>query len=128
MLAEYFIKKFNTVLKKDVWSISNEVKNAFMNYDWPGNVRELENSIESAMNMVIKDHILKPHHFANMKSLFNNKKGSSDYKMLIHENKSDEILVTLVRINQALKSCSNITKSAERLESRDKPQHKLKNI
>jgi len=131
LLAEYFIKKFNTILNKDVWGISNEVKNAFMNYDWPGNVRELENSIESAMNMVTKDHILKPHHFTTMKSLFESKKGPSDYKILIHENKKlDDILSEIEKelIIDALNNCSNnITKSAEKLGiKRQTLQHKLK--
>jgi len=131
LLSEYFIKKFNTVLKKDVWDISNEVKNAFMNYDWPGNVRELENCIESAMNIVTKDHMLKPHHFSNMKPIFNNSKSNTNYRLLIHEGKSlDGILESIEKelIIDALKECSfNITKSANKLGiKRQNLQHKIK--
>ncbi|SHJ23636.1 sigma-54 interaction domain-containing protein [Lutispora thermophila] len=131
LLAEYFIKKFNTILNKDVWDISNEVKNAFMRYDWPGNVRELENSIEGAMNMVTKDHILKPQHFSNMKEIFDNRRNDNNYRVLIHEGMSlDEIIENVEKelIIEALKECSfNITKSANKLGiKRQNLQHKIK--
>lgn len=131
LLAEYFIKKFNTILRKDVWDISSEVRNAFMDYDWPGNVRELENSIEGAMNMVTKDHILKPHHFSNMKSIFDDRRSLTDYRLLIHKGKSlDGIIESIERelIIEVLKECSfNITKSANKLGiKRQNLQHKIK--
>lgn len=132
LLSEHFIKKFNTILRKDVWGISNEVKNAFFHYDWPGNVRELENQIESAMNMVTKDHILKANHFSNnMKGLFEGKKAGIDYKLVIHDSVTlNEALesIEIELINNALKECSyNITKSAKRLGiKRQSLQHKIK--
>lgn len=102
-----------------------------MNYDWPGNVRELENCIESAMNIVTKDHMLKPHHFSNMKPIFNNSKSNTNYRLLIHEGKSlDGILESIEKelIIDALKECSfNITKSANKLGiKRQNLQHKIK--
>ncbi|MCQ1529760.1 sigma-54 interaction domain-containing protein [Lutispora saccharofermentans] len=132
LLSEHFIKKFNTVLKKDVWDISNEVKNAFLHYDWPGNVRELENLIESAMNMVTKDHIIKAHHFSNnMKPLFEGGKTGVNYKLLSNDGKSLVETLEIIEkelINNALKECSyNITKSAKKLGiKRQNLQHKIK--
>ncbi len=46
LLSYYFLKKYSTLMKKDVTEISEEVMNLLMNYDFPGNVRELENIIE----------------------------------------------------------------------------------
>ncbi|NOY08748.1 MAG: sigma-54-dependent Fis family transcriptional regulator [Spirochaetes bacterium] len=48
-LTEYFIKKYSTEMGKKIEGISEEVKEAFLNYNWPGNVRELKNLIERAV-------------------------------------------------------------------------------
>ncbi|WP_432665380.1 sigma 54-interacting transcriptional regulator [Wukongibacter baidiensis] len=61
-LIDYFIRYYNKKLNKDVWMISEELLEAFLNYSWPGNVRELENFIESAMNMVLEEHVIKKEH------------------------------------------------------------------
>jgi DNA-binding NtrC family response regulator len=46
LLSYYFLKKFSTLMNKNVTEISQEVMSILMNYDFPGNVRELENIIE----------------------------------------------------------------------------------
>jgi len=46
LLSHYFLKKFSTLMKKDVAEISPDAMAILMNYDFPGNVRELENIIE----------------------------------------------------------------------------------
>lgn len=48
LLIEDFLKKYNNELgvKKNM---SEEAREALLNYDWPGNVRELENVIERAV-------------------------------------------------------------------------------
>lgn len=46
ILAQYFLKKYSTLMKKDVTEISQDVIALLMNYDFPGNVREIENIIE----------------------------------------------------------------------------------
>ena len=46
LLGYYFLKKFSTIMNKDVTEISQDVLPILMNYDFPGNVRELENIIE----------------------------------------------------------------------------------
>lgn len=48
LLVEHFMKKFNRKFKRDINSISNDVRKIFMDYHWPGNIRELENTIEHA--------------------------------------------------------------------------------
>ncbi len=49
LLAEYFLERFASRMRKPVVAISEEVQQVLLRYDWPGNVRELENTIERAM-------------------------------------------------------------------------------
>lgn len=130
-LAEHFIKKYNVILNKDVWYLSNDVKEAFINFDWPGNVRELENLIEGAMNMIGKEHIIKPEHFSSeiYKRMFSNIQNT--YSVNMEQGKSlDDILEEIEKnlISSAMIDCSgNISKSAEKLGiKRQTLQHKLK--
>ena len=46
LLSYYFLKKFSTLMGKDVKEIKEDVMPILMSYDFPGNVRELENVIE----------------------------------------------------------------------------------
>lgn len=50
-LVDYFIKKYNQKMGRNITGISDLVKNLFNNYYWPGNVRELKNIIEAAFNI-----------------------------------------------------------------------------
>jgi transcriptional regulator with PAS, ATPase and Fis domain len=45
-LAQFFLKRYGEVNRRDVPEISDEVKQALLLHDWPGNVRELENTVE----------------------------------------------------------------------------------
>ena len=47
-LTNYFVKKFNKKINKNVLGISTDVQKVFMDYPWPGNVRELEHALEHA--------------------------------------------------------------------------------
>lgn len=44
-LAESFIKKYSTVLVKNI-KLSESSRRALLSYEWPGNVRQLENAIQ----------------------------------------------------------------------------------
>jgi transcriptional regulator with PAS, ATPase and Fis domain len=46
LLSYYFLKKFSTLMKKEVTEISPEVLALLEGYGFPGNVRELENILE----------------------------------------------------------------------------------
>ncbi len=46
ILCCYFLKKYASIMKKNITEISPDVLALLMNYDFPGNVRELENIIE----------------------------------------------------------------------------------
>ncbi|MBI5055096.1 MAG: sigma-54-dependent Fis family transcriptional regulator [Nitrospirae bacterium] len=54
-LAQYFIRKFNRELGKEVQGVSPEILEEFKKYDWPGNVRELESVIQRGMVLCRKD-------------------------------------------------------------------------
>ncbi len=46
LLANFFLKKYNERLSKNISTISQEAMIVLQKYDYPGNVRELENMIE----------------------------------------------------------------------------------
>jgi two-component system response regulator GlrR len=56
-LVEYFLKKFNQQMKKEVKGLTPQAMQKLMLYDWPGNVRELENTVEYSVAMTRQDMI-----------------------------------------------------------------------
>lgn len=56
-LTDHYIDIFNQMYHKDVYGISDELRESFLSYSWEGNVRELKHVIESMVSMA-KDHIL----------------------------------------------------------------------
>ncbi|SHH29501.1 arginine utilization regulatory protein [Caloranaerobacter azorensis DSM 13643] len=130
LLCDYFIRKYNKKLDKDVWMLSEHVYELFLNYTWPGNVRELENLIEGAINFISKDeHVLKKEHFPSY--IVEESMGTVDIKDIIKlENSLPEIISEIEKklIIHALKSTgNNITKAANKLNIRRQTlQHKIK--
>ncbi|MFN3479002.1 MAG: sigma-54-dependent transcriptional regulator [Thermodesulfovibrionales bacterium] len=57
LLAIHFLKRFNSIHKKNVDSISPRAMSALEAYGWPGNVRELQNVIERAVIMTVSGRI-----------------------------------------------------------------------
>ena len=51
LLCDYFIKKFNKELGKDIKGVTPETLNLLKNYDWPGNIREMESVIYETLVM-----------------------------------------------------------------------------
>jgi len=45
VLAEYFLNKHSTAMKKKAPLLNNKTVQALMTYHWPGNIRELENLV-----------------------------------------------------------------------------------
>ena len=62
LLCEYFIKRFNDRLGKNINGIAPAALSRLLEYQWPGNVRELENAIERAV-VLAEDPLLQPDHF-----------------------------------------------------------------
>ncbi|MDF2677446.1 MAG: hypothetical protein K0Q97_1769 [Bacillota bacterium] len=48
-LTEYYIRKNNKLMNKNVAIVTQNLLNILMNYSWPGNVRELEYIVENLM-------------------------------------------------------------------------------
>jgi two-component system response regulator PilR (NtrC family) len=48
LLANHFLSRLNTTMKRDIGRISEGALKRLETYDWPGNVRELENAMERA--------------------------------------------------------------------------------
>jgi Nif-specific regulatory protein len=59
LLADFFLKKLNREIKKQILGFTNEAMEVLLSYTWPGNVRELENAIERA---VVISHDQYIHH------------------------------------------------------------------
>lgn len=59
LLAEYFLKKFNMDLKKNIKGFTKEAMDVLKNYYWPGNVRELQNVIERSVVLCKGDTITR---------------------------------------------------------------------
>ena len=57
ILADYYIRQYNTKLRKQIQGLSPEVTEIFRHYAWPGNVRELRNVIERVMILEDSDRI-----------------------------------------------------------------------
>jgi Nif-specific regulatory protein len=58
-LADFFLKRFNHDIKKQIDGFTNEAMDQLLTYSWPGNVRELENVIERAV-VVSSDKYISP--------------------------------------------------------------------
>lgn len=73
LLADFFIKRYASAMKKRIVHVDKKVIESFMNYSWPGNIRELQNAVERMINFLktpeltvdlVPDHIRRPGHVA----------------------------------------------------------------
>jgi len=51
LLVRYFLRQFNSKLKKEITAISPQALEALIAYHWPGNIRQLENALERMVLM-----------------------------------------------------------------------------
>ena len=61
LLAEHFLKQFNTQMGRRITSISPTAESMLLDYRWPGNIRELRNVIERAVVLNSGDTIDAEH-------------------------------------------------------------------
>lgn len=104
LCSQHIIEKICNRMNKDKKYLSQEVKDAFMEYDWPGNIRELENVLEHGICFATGDKIMLedlPEYFLDNRfsNLLNKEDFGKDYpdsetykKLLTRENKSLEQL------------------------------------
>lgn len=60
-LIDYFVRRFNAVMQKDIAGLAPDALEVLMSHPWPGNVRELENCIERAF-VVCRDSEIQLRH------------------------------------------------------------------
>jgi len=60
-LAQFFLRRFNKKVGREICEIPQDVLRILMGYDWPGNVRELENVIERAVVLATENAIEVSH-------------------------------------------------------------------
>ena len=51
LLIDYYIRKYNKMLDKEIEGYEKNVLEVLMEHSWPGNVRELRNTIERSMHI-----------------------------------------------------------------------------
>ncbi len=61
LLAEFFLRRFATEMRKKFRVLDDAVRDLFLAYPWPGNIRELRNVIERIV-LVEDDEVLGVHH------------------------------------------------------------------
>lgn len=62
-LAEYFIKEFNMLFNKKIYSMSDDLIDFLLKYTWPGNIREFKNAFERAIVFCEDSTTLSLKHF-----------------------------------------------------------------
>lgn len=132
LLSEHFIRLYNEKLGKDVWMIGKDIEALFQDYTWPGNIRELQNMIETAMNMVIDEHVITKEHLAHKMDELDHRRSQdvSQQSRIDLSNGINEYLEGLEKQlikEQLQKFSNNISKTAKTLKiSRQNLQYKIK--
>lgn len=132
LLSEHFIRLYNEKLGKDVWMIGKDIEALFQDYTWPGNIRELQNMIETAMNMVIDEHVITKEHLAHKMEELDHRRSQdvSQQSKIDLSNGINEYLEGLEKQlikEQLQKFSNNISKTAKTLKiSRQNLQYKIK--
>ncbi len=80
--ADYFLKKANVSLTKNVKSFSPEVKYCLTNYYWHGNLRELNNVVRRSVLLTTGDVV----EFESLPPEIIDTRNSIDVHEMVHEN------------------------------------------
>ncbi|MBA7529501.1 Anaerobic nitric oxide reductase transcription regulator NorR [subsurface metagenome] len=95
LLTDFFLKKLNREIKKQILGFTNKAMEVLLSYTWPGNVRELENAIERAV-VISQDQYIHHHDLV----LTRTGKKENDYqgkslKNAVNVFKKQYIIITL---------------------------------
>ncbi len=132
ILTDFFIRKFNDKLYRNVKGVSEEVRKAFGNYPWPGNVRELEHVIEGAISLMDGDVLEFADLPASIQRHFETLSQESVTLSIDPELTLKEAVeqLELQYVENAMKACNgNISRAAAMLEMpRQTLQYRLKKL
>jgi phosphotransferase system HPr (HPr) family protein len=56
-LIEFYVKKINSELGKEIIGVKEDAMEAILRYSWPGNIRELENILERTITLLDGEYI-----------------------------------------------------------------------
>lgn len=91
LLCNHFIEKINAKVGSNIKGLSEEVKEAFFQYDWPGNVRELENLMERLM-VLAEDEVIELYEVpSHISKLYKVRRDFQDKDSLVNTGKDGEI-------------------------------------
>lgn len=91
LLCNHFIEKINAKVGSNIKGLSEEVKEAFSQYDWPGNVRELENLMERLM-VLAEDEVIELYEVpSHISKLYKVRRDFQDKDSLVNTGKDGEI-------------------------------------
>jgi len=111
LLAYHFLDLYSKEAKKEVKGISKEAMKLLLEYHWQGNVRELENTIERAVIMTDRDHLVPNDFPKDLIEGFSEiiKRGVKDRKSL-DDIKSEYIKEILKEVSGNKRTASEILK------------------
>lgn len=111
-LVDFFFKKIENELKKDIKLIEPDVMRFLLNYHYPGNVRELKNIVERLV--VLSDHgVVRAEDIPDIRLPRNGIQNSDEIKTLKEFRSKAESDY----IQEVLKNCNyNMTETAKKLD------------
>ncbi|WP_432406331.1 sigma-54-dependent transcriptional regulator [Wukongibacter sp. M2B1] len=111
-LVDFFFKKIENELKKDIKLVEPDVMRFLLNYHYPGNVRELKNIVERLV--VLSDNgVIRAEDIPDIRSIRNEAAKNSQIKTLKEFRSESEAEY----IKEVLKICNySMTKTAKKLD------------
>jgi len=109
LLADHFVEKYCSELKKEVKRISSDSIDMLVSYHWPGNVRELENCIHRSIIMSNED-VIRSYHLPPSLQIAEEDKVNSGTLQEMTDKFVREIIIDHLKITEG-----NITAAAQLL-------------
>ncbi|MDW2003714.1 sigma 54-interacting transcriptional regulator, partial [Vibrio sp. 2304] len=115
-ISDYYIKKFNKTMNKNIIGIEDSLKEIMRKYTWPGNIRELEHFIENIMvRSLDNEKYLRLDNIPDyLKEIIFNENNESDIKTNDIDSAINELEKKMI-LESLEKNKWNVTKTARNL-------------